>query len=57
MELDRFWRVRLAEERGAVPWAKVLQMLVVSRLIDPGSEFFAAMRGNAEPSVPKRERK
>ncbi len=26
-------------------------------VIDPGSEFFAAMRGNAEPSVPKRERK
>ena len=26
-------------------------------VIDPGSEFFAAMRGNAEPSAPKRERK
>ena len=25
--------------REAVPWAKVLELLVVNRLIDPGSEF------------------
>jgi Transposase DDE domain len=37
--LDRFWGSRLGEERGQVPWAKVLQLLAVNRLIDPGSEF------------------
>jgi hypothetical protein len=31
---------RLLDERGDVPWAKVLQLLVVNRLIDPGSELF-----------------
>jgi hypothetical protein len=39
LELDRFWRTRLAEQRGEVPWAKVLAILVIQRLIDPGSEF------------------
>ena len=29
----------MAEERAEVPWIKVLQLLVVNRLIDPGSEF------------------
>jgi hypothetical protein len=37
--LDRFWDRRLGPERGAVPWAKVLAILVVSRLVDPGSEW------------------
>jgi hypothetical protein len=37
--LDRFWQRRLGEVRGGVPWEKVLQLLVVHRLIDPGSEF------------------
>ena len=39
LELERFWPRRLAGERGAVPWAQVLEILVVSRLIAPGSEF------------------
>jgi transposase len=39
LELDRFWHSRLGTERGAVPWAKVLEILVVSRLLDPGSEW------------------
>ena len=39
LDLERFWRMRLAEQRGEVPWAKVLQILVLQRLIDPGSEF------------------
>lgn len=37
--LDGFWEDRLGEHRGEVPWAKVLELLVVNRLIDPGSEF------------------
>lgn len=39
--LEEFWRERLsaAVQRETVPWEKVLQLLVVSRLIEPGSEF------------------
>jgi hypothetical protein len=39
LELDRFWRQRLPGGREAVSWEKVLQLLVVNRLIDPGSEL------------------
>lgn len=37
--LDEFWQKRLPEAREAVSWEKVLQLLVVNRLLDPGSEF------------------
>jgi transposase len=37
--LDEFWQKRLPESREAVSWEKVLQLLVVNRLLDPGSEF------------------
>lgn len=37
--LNRFWTEHLAPGREEVPWEKVLQLLVVNRLIDPGSEF------------------
>jgi transposase len=39
--LDEFWEERLGGEtkRERVPWEKVLRLLVVNRLIDPGSEF------------------
>lgn len=39
--LDEFWWGRLSTsvERETVPWEKVLELLVVNRLIDPGSEF------------------
>jgi hypothetical protein len=41
LELGEFWEEKLAEQvkRETVSWAKVLQLLVVNRLIDPGSEF------------------
>jgi transposase len=41
LRLGEFWEAKLAEkvERETVSWAKVLQLLVVNRLIDPGSEF------------------
>jgi transposase len=39
LHLSRFWNIQLADDRGDVPWAKVLQLLVVNRLIDPGSEL------------------
>ena len=37
--LSGFWQERLGRGREEVPWAKVLQLLVVSRLVSPGSEF------------------
>ena len=37
--LNKFWEERLGGGREEVPWAKVLELLVVSRLIAPGSEF------------------
>jgi transposase len=39
LELDRFWEQKLPRGRESVSWAQVLQLLVVNRLIDPGSEF------------------
>ena len=37
--LDRFWQEQLGDERGGVPWEKVLQLLAINRLCQPGSEF------------------
>jgi transposase len=37
--LDRFWQQQLGDERGNVPWEKVLQLLAVNRLCQPLSEF------------------
>jgi transposase len=37
--LDEFWQQRLPEAREAVSWEKVLRLLVVHGLLDPGSEF------------------
>ncbi|HVH88180.1 MAG TPA: IS1634 family transposase [Terriglobales bacterium] len=37
--LDEFWGARLSGSREDVAWEKVLQLLVVNRLLDPGSEF------------------
>jgi transposase len=37
--LDEFFQQRLPEGREAVGWEKVLRLLVVNRLLDPGSEF------------------
>lgn len=39
LELDRFWEQKLERGREAVSWTQVLELLVVNRLIDPGSEF------------------
>jgi transposase len=39
LELGEFWRTRLGEGREAVSWEKVLRLLVVNRLLEPGSEF------------------
>jgi hypothetical protein len=46
LRLEEFWAEKLSEavQRETVPWAKVLQLLVVNRLIDPGLSA-----GNPEP--------
>src|ERR1700693_4165225 len=37
--LSEFWRERLPIGRESVSWEKVLRLLVVNRLLEPGSEF------------------
>ena len=37
--LSEFWRERLPQGRETVSWEKVLRLLVVNRLLEPGSEF------------------
>jgi transposase len=37
--LDEFFQQRLPEGRERVSWEKVLRLLAVNRLLDPGSEF------------------
>src|SRR3989440_6235762 len=39
LELDRFWSEKLPEGREAVAWHKVIELLTVHRLVEPGSEW------------------
>ncbi len=39
LQLDRFWSEKLPHGREGVAWPQVLELLVVNRLIEPGSEF------------------
>ena len=39
LQLNRFWTQKLPKGREAVRWEQVLELRVVNRLIDPGSEF------------------
>jgi transposase len=39
LQLERFWSEKLPAGRESVAWPQVLELLVVNRLIDPGSEF------------------
>jgi transposase len=39
LKLSEFWTERFGDTRGEVAWDKVLELLVINRLIDPGSEF------------------
>ena len=38
--LRAFWEGALGEQRGEVPWAKVVELLAVNRLCEPRSELF-----------------
>lgn len=39
LQLDEFWRERLADSREGTCWRNVLETLTLYRLIDPGSEW------------------
>jgi hypothetical protein len=39
LHLEAFWKQKLPPGKEQVSWARVLELLVVNRLIDPGSEF------------------
>jgi transposase len=39
LELDDFWREKLPEGQEGVAWHKVIELLAVNRLVDPGSEW------------------
>jgi transposase len=39
LQLDEFWRQRLADSREGTCWCNVLETLTIYRLIDPGSEW------------------
>ena len=39
LQLTDFWKPRLADPHAGVPWEKVLQVLTINRLLDPGSEL------------------
>ena len=49
--LDTFWQERLAEARGEVPWAKVIELLAVNRLLDPRSELFVHEKWFAQTAM------
>jgi hypothetical protein len=39
LHLTDFWQPRLADPQAGAPWEKVLEILAVNRLLEPGSEF------------------
>jgi hypothetical protein len=39
LKLQEFWESKLPEGRESVPWEKGLRLLVINRLLDPGSEL------------------
>ena len=40
LQLNQFWEETLQEHGGPYSWAKVLELLAVNRLCEPGSELF-----------------
>jgi transposase len=39
LELEEFWQEHLPKGREAIGWERVLRLLVINRLVEPGSEF------------------
>lgn len=50
--LDSFWDNALDSHKGDVPWEKVLRVLVINRLCDPGSEWFVHQRWYSQSALP-----
>jgi hypothetical protein len=44
LNLDQFWGEILQEHRGPYSWEKVIELLAVNRLCEPGSELFVHER-------------
>lgn len=40
LQLDAFWQKRIDHYKTAIPFSKVLKLLVMNRLIKPGAEFY-----------------
>lgn len=40
LQLDSFWKKCIDQYKTAIPFSKVLKLLVMNRLIKPGSEFY-----------------
>lgn len=40
LQLDAFWQQRIDHYKSTLPFSKVLKLLVINRLIKPGSEFY-----------------
>lgn len=40
LQLDSFWQKRIDKYQTAIPFSKVLKLLVMNRLIKPGTEFY-----------------
>lgn len=40
LQLDTFWQKRIDHYQTAIPFSKVLKLLVINRLIKPGAEFY-----------------
>ena len=49
--LDEFWQQRLPQGREAVSWEKVLRLLVVHQLLEPGSEFHLHRQGFVDSAM------
>jgi transposase len=49
--LSDFWDAKLGSQSGDVPWRKVLQLLTVNRLCEPGSEFAVHRRWFARSAM------
>jgi transposase len=49
--LRAFWQERLAGESGEVPWAKVLELLAVNRLLAPRSELYVHEKWFAQTAM------
>ena len=50
--LDVFWSEALGQHRGEVSWEKVLRVLAINRLCEPGSEWFVHQRWYARSALP-----